>query len=482
MTKNTTGMGVIGLAVVLLTIGGLMTLFQFGDDIIAKLFLIAGTVAAAASLAGFVLSLVMAPGIARYAIAGIAIFALFLGGLWYFYNKTEWGKLVAEAKQETEQVKSEAEREAEKAKSENEQLSREIADLREQPPAIVTVTVVSSETQESTITVLVDQPITIPVSEVVVKTMTMQLPAVTVTESVKVASLPESSEINQLRRRVQQLESELRLKDVELGIKNIESTDEGGGSGNNLGKGAPKSTPDAGNFAPVSPPEIGESAPASPPQNAQPPSDNEIAGSKRQSELSTMSESEKGKIRQIRESVRRKIQSNPNYKLTKREERAYRVAELLDSITDSFELVVLKVKDGNTFIGAKRSGAAATMTVRLSATNAPEMHEPWGGGAKSFLVNALGGAHGVVRVKPIGFDKHGRLVAVVFRKGIINESIVRQGRARLIERYCEEYNQVSSCDNLIKAQDDARKNTRGIWGERPPLSNELLNNLFQSET
>ena len=471
MSKNTTGVGVIGLAVVLLTIGGLMTLFQFGDDIIAKLFLIAGTVAAAAGFAGFVLSLVMAPGIARYAIAGIALFALFLGGLWYFYNKTEWGKLVAEAKQETKQVKSEAEREAEKAKSESERLNREIADLRGQPPAIVTITVVSSEIEESTITVLVDQPITISVSEVAVKTMTVKLPAVTVTESVKVASLPESAETNQLRRHIQQLESELRLKDVELGIKNIGSTGEGNESGNNLGKGVPKSAPDSGKPAPVSPP-----------KNAQKPSNNEIAENERQSELSTMSESEKGVIRQIRESVRRKIQSDPNYKPTKLEKRAYRVADLLDSITDSFELVILRVKDGDTFVGAKKSGAAATMTVRLSAINAPEMHEPWGSGAKSFLVNALGGKRGIVRVKPIGFDKYGRLVAVVFRKGIINESIVRQGRARLIERYCEEYNQVSSCDNLIKAQDDARKNTRGIWGERPPLSEGLLNNLFQSET
>ena len=451
MEKNTTG--VIGLAVVLLTIGGLMMFFKFGDDIIAKLFLIAGTVAAAAGMAGLILNLVMAPGIARYLIAGVAVFALFLGTLWYFYTQTEWGKEIAKVKEEAERVESEKD----KIEDERDRLKDELTHLRNTPPEIVTVTVTFHETKESTLAITVAE----------LKTITVKLPAVTVTEVVKTSSGTETAEVAQLRRRIGELESDLRHKDIESAINEIESLNNSNGRGNNAN---PSETD--------SPPQVGKTAPESPPNNTEKPGEKGKAKNEGQDELSIMSEADQNKMRQIRENVRKKKEKNPGYKPTKREERASGVADLLEKITDSFELIVTQVTDGDTFVGMKRGDAAATMTVRLSTIDAPEMREPWGEGAKSFLTNILGGKNGIVRVKPIGFDKYGRLIAVVFRRGVVNESIVRQGRAQLIEHYCAEYNQISSCDNLIKAQDEAQKNGRGVWGERPPQPQEALSNFF----
>lgn len=457
MRKKATGVGVIGLAVVLLTIGGLMMVFEFGDDIIAKLFLIAGAVAAAASFAGLVLSLVMTPVIIRYAIAGIAIIALILGAWWFFYNKTEWGEILAGMEQDMKQIAAE-----------NERLKEENAHLRGREPAAVTVTVTLRETEEST--VFVDSFTTISVSSAVAKTITVELPAMTVTEVAQAAPVSTNAS---LHRRIERLESELRLKEIELGVKRMKSSSEDGG----------ENTPSVGKADPT--PEIGEAAPASPPADAKPKNSEQSASAGaaggKQGEFSVMTESQKEEIRAIREQLREKQEENPDYKPTTREKRASQVADLLEKITDSFELVVLRVKDGDTFVGVNRQDSTTTMTVRLSAIDAPEMHDPWGDGAKSFLINALGGDSGIVRVKPLGFDNYGRLIAVVFRKGVINESIVRQGRARLVERYCSEYNQVSSCDNLIKAQDEARKNGKGIWGERPP-SRGILGGLLRFET
>ena len=427
----------LSFAIVCLTVGWLLKSFGIGEDsLFADIFIIAGVVSAIASAIGLIFALVTAPSTIRYAIVGIAVSALILGTLWYYHDKKETEKHAGQLRDEIAQL--EKDRNA---------LKGNVEKLQGRLPSVVTVTMTAINNKIVTMFSATEKTVSITA----IKTLTVQLAAVTVTETiggnVKVEEL--RGEISRLHTKIAQQNSEIQA--FEAAFEARKKLD----AAQSTKKKAPSPTPRA--KQPTAPPASSPSA--------------KKGQTKPEGVARLKATREQGKI------IIQKQQENPSIPLTEKDKRAVDIAKL----SNSFNLLILRVIDGDTFVGLAQSGSRARLTIRLSAVNAPEITEIWGKEARSFLVNALGGKQKSVLVKLIGIDKYDRPVAVVFRKGsTVNESVVRQGMGRTLEFFCSEYNLVSSCDNLINAEADARENKRGIWGS-PPVKG-LLDNIFQSET
>ena len=127
------------------------------------------------------------------------------------------------------------------------------------------------------------------------------------------------------------------------------------------------------------------------------------------------------------------------------------------------EATVTRVVDGDTVALDMNT---RTFRARLIGIDAPEMgQEPWGRKAKKHLREILKASGGKVRVETdvTKYDKYDRLLAYLWLddKTLVNELMVRDGFAVLFtiqpnNRYA---------DRLRKAQDAAKENHAGIWGQ-----------------
>jgi len=87
-------------------------------------------------------------------------------------------------------------------------------------------------------------------------------------------------------------------------------------------------------------------------------------------------------------------------------------------------------------------------------------------GSKVFLEEAAFGKK--VRVKPISAQRSRKRYGLVFLDDLnLNEEMVRRGMAWVVPRGCT----LPECDSLLKAQEEAKASSRGIWagkGVSPP--------------
>lgn len=87
-------------------------------------------------------------------------------------------------------------------------------------------------------------------------------------------------------------------------------------------------------------------------------------------------------------------------------------------------------------------------------------------GSRVFLEEATFGKR--VRVRPISAGRSKRRYALIFLDGLnLNEEMVRRGMAWVVPRGCT----LSECDSLIKAQEEAKASSKGVWagkGVSPP--------------
>ena len=134
---------------------------------------------------------------------------------------------------------------------------------------------------------------------------------------------------------------------------------------------------------------------------------------------------------------------------------------------------VLKVFDGDGFltrIFIPRREREIECAVRFGFIDAPELGQPGGAEARSFLAQLIGGKSvdlAVLMKMDTGkiIDRHCRIVATPYLTGSINrETVTRNvelemllnGWAWLLERYCPN-------ETYYRALDDARRHRRGIW-------------------
>ncbi len=124
---------------------------------------------------------------------------------------------------------------------------------------------------------------------------------------------------------------------------------------------------------------------------------------------------------------------------------------------------VVKVLDGDS-IRVKRGNKF--YEIRLYGIDAPEHKQPYGSAAKRFTRKRIWKR--TVTIEPKDIDRYGRTVALVKSQGrLINRELVRDGLAWVYPRYCREQ---PLCRNMKKDEDRAKKEARGLWKEKDPVS------------
>ena len=102
------------------------------------------------------------------------------------------------------------------------------------------------------------------------------------------------------------------------------------------------------------------------------------------------------------------------------------------------------------------------MKVRLLGIDCPEKKQPFGRRAKERTAALAYGK--VVKVRPSGVDRYGRIMAdVILPDGRnLNRELVREGMAWWFRRY--------STDRVLQALEaEARSQRRGLWADKDPV-------------
>lgn len=128
----------------------------------------------------------------------------------------------------------------------------------------------------------------------------------------------------------------------------------------------------------------------------------------------------------------------------------------------SFTGLVEGVKDGNT-VTVVHDGQRST--VRLHGLYAPELSQPYGEEAATYLRDRLQEQEVLVRVRDR--DRFGRLVARVFRDGTeVNKKLLRAGLAWYYWWY-DEHGPEAAQDQRLEFQ--AQRAERGLWAQDRPI-------------
>lgn len=132
------------------------------------------------------------------------------------------------------------------------------------------------------------------------------------------------------------------------------------------------------------------------------------------------------------------------------------------ALGQSFTGVVEEVQDGNTMTVVHDG---QTSTVRLHGLYAPELGQPYGEEAATYLRNRVEGRE--VRVRVRDRDRFGRLVARVVRNGQeVNRQLLRAGFAWYYWWY-DEYTQEAARDQALEYR--AQRANRGLWAQARPI-------------
>lgn len=124
---------------------------------------------------------------------------------------------------------------------------------------------------------------------------------------------------------------------------------------------------------------------------------------------------------------------------------------------------VVKVLDGDS-LQVKRGNRL--YEIRLYGIDTPEYKQPYGNKAKRFTKNRTWKK--TVTIEPRDVDRYGRIVALVKSEGrLVNSELVGDGLAWVYPMYCKEQ---PLCREMKKGEVRARKQGRGLWKEKNPVS------------
>ena len=125
----------------------------------------------------------------------------------------------------------------------------------------------------------------------------------------------------------------------------------------------------------------------------------------------------------------------------------------------SFTGKVVSVHDGDTITVLE---GTTQIKVRLAEIDAPELKQAFGQRAKSALASRVFARD--VRVECAGKDRYGRVLGTVFLGAeSVNLWLVRNGWAWRYDKY-------SKSDILKQAQDEAKKERKGLWADSSPVA------------
>lgn len=135
-------------------------------------------------------------------------------------------------------------------------------------------------------------------------------------------------------------------------------------------------------------------------------------------------------------------------------------------------LKVVKVVDGDTVI------LSNGQTVRYIGIDTPEQGQPFYEAAKNFNRKLVQGKTVELEFDVERYDHYGRMLAYVFvrdksgRRIFVNAEMVRNGFARIYTRPPN----VKYADLLVKLQEEARTNKRGLWSVYKPTRSPVVGN------
>jgi endonuclease YncB( thermonuclease family) len=123
---------------------------------------------------------------------------------------------------------------------------------------------------------------------------------------------------------------------------------------------------------------------------------------------------------------------------------------------------VVSVVDGDT-VKVLRDGKQ--IKIRLYGIDTPEKSQAYGKKAKQFTADMTAGKK--VEIESIDRDRYGRIVGLVTVKGkSLNKELVKAGYAWVYRQYCKK----SFCRELILLESEAKKNGRGLFKEKNPVT------------
>lgn len=135
---------------------------------------------------------------------------------------------------------------------------------------------------------------------------------------------------------------------------------------------------------------------------------------------------------------------------------------LLVSPCHAWQARVVAVSDGDTITVEPLTGGQRAK-IRLHGIDAPERKQPSGESARAFVFDVA--LYKVVEIEEKGWDRYGRLVAVIWLPNGENlqEFLLKSGYAWVWARYCR------NCQEWEKLQAEAQENGRGLWVNPDPI-------------
>lgn len=126
---------------------------------------------------------------------------------------------------------------------------------------------------------------------------------------------------------------------------------------------------------------------------------------------------------------------------------------------------VRAVSDGDTLTCYRFNMRRSETKLRFAFIDAPESNQPFGKESQKIVSQMV--QNKLVRVRITDVDRYGRCVGVIYRgRKNVNEELVRQGAAWVYEEYIRDKNQLQ---HLVKLQDTAKKNKKGLWKASRPI-------------
>jgi endonuclease YncB( thermonuclease family) len=143
--------------------------------------------------------------------------------------------------------------------------------------------------------------------------------------------------------------------------------------------------------------------------------------------------------------------------LPARDESPRRVGQDLGLVAEEvFQATVTAVEDGDSLI-VKSLAGGDTSTVHIAGVDAPELTQPGGEDAKTFLRDLVAGRTVTVRLTSVSE----RLARIEINGSDISVSLIKAGMAWHCPRFADE-------SDLTAAEADARQARRGFWKLRQP--------------
>ncbi len=131
------------------------------------------------------------------------------------------------------------------------------------------------------------------------------------------------------------------------------------------------------------------------------------------------------------------------------------------------EIYVYGVVDGDSLLArSNKDIKSPKIKIRLWGIDSPEWNQHFSKESKIFMKKMIQGRY--VKIESKGYDKYDRLLAVIYldNSKTLNLLSIENGYAWVHKYYCDE----KICNKWLLAEDNAKKNRKGLWQDDNPVA------------